>query len=64
MIYFLSTCFAAVYLDHHWVFDVLMGVVYAFVVWPCARWVLSLTSEEARSSRTSIPAASEPQPDG
>jgi membrane-associated phospholipid phosphatase len=25
-------CFAAVYLDHHWVFDVVLGSLYAVVI--------------------------------
>lgn len=54
LIYFLSTCFAAIYLDHHWAFDVMMGVVYTLVLWPTVRWVLARTSEEARISRTSL----------
>ncbi len=30
--FFLSMCFAAVYLDHHWVIDVLAGITYTVVV--------------------------------
>ena len=30
--YFALMCFSAVYLDHHWVFDVLMGIGYVLVV--------------------------------
>ncbi|HET7545251.1 MAG TPA: phosphatase PAP2 family protein [Polyangiaceae bacterium] len=30
--FYLSMCFAAVYLDHHWVFDVVVGSLYAVVV--------------------------------
>ncbi|HEY0463478.1 MAG TPA: phosphatase PAP2 family protein [Polyangiaceae bacterium] len=30
--FYLSMCFAAVYLDHHWVFDVVLGSVYAIVI--------------------------------
>ena len=61
LVYFVSTCFAAVYLDHHWVFDVMMGVVYASIAWPIVRFVLSHASEEARESRRSMPPA-KPQP--
>lgn len=32
MWFYLSMCFAAVYLDHHWVFDVVVGSLYAVVV--------------------------------
>jgi hypothetical protein len=30
--FFLAMCFSAVYLDHHWIADVLLGVVYTLVV--------------------------------
>jgi hypothetical protein len=30
--FYLSMCFAAVYLDHHWVFDVVLGSVYTVVI--------------------------------
>ncbi|HYQ01309.1 MAG TPA: phosphatase PAP2 family protein [Polyangiaceae bacterium] len=30
--FYLSMCFAAVYLDHHWIFDVVVGSLYAVVV--------------------------------
>jgi inositol phosphorylceramide synthase catalytic subunit len=30
--FFLSMCFAAVYLDHHWVFDVVLGCVYTVLI--------------------------------
>jgi inositol phosphorylceramide synthase catalytic subunit len=39
--FYLSMCFAAVYLDHHWVFDVLLGSVYAVVVSSLIRRVFS-----------------------
>ncbi len=29
VLFFVSMCFAAVYLDHHWIFDVLLGTLYA-----------------------------------
>ena len=31
-LFFVSMCVAAVYLDHHWVIDVLLGIVYTLVV--------------------------------
>ena len=31
VVYFLSMCVAAVYLDHHWVVDVVLGIAYAVV---------------------------------
>jgi len=30
--FYVSMCFAAVYLDHHWVFDIVIGSLYAVVV--------------------------------
>lgn len=30
--FYLSMCFAAVYLDHHWVFDIVLGSLYAVVI--------------------------------
>ena len=30
--FYLSMCFAAVYLDHHWMFDVVLGSLYAVVI--------------------------------
>lgn len=33
-VFFCSMCFAAVYLDHHWVIDVVVGLVYCVVVYP------------------------------
>jgi hypothetical protein len=30
--FYLSMCFAAVYLDHHWVFDIVLGSLYTLVV--------------------------------
>jgi hypothetical protein len=34
--FYLSMCFAAVYLDHHWVFDIVLGSLYTIVV----SWVM------------------------
>ncbi len=38
--FYLSMCFAAVYLDHHWVFDIVVGSLYAVVIWVLARRLL------------------------
>jgi membrane-associated phospholipid phosphatase len=35
--FFASMCFAAVYLDHHWIIDVIVGILYTVVVEGCAR---------------------------
>lgn len=32
LLFFLAMCFAAIYLDHHWVIDVLLGVLYTLLV--------------------------------
>jgi hypothetical protein len=37
--FFLSMCFAAVYLDHHWVIDVLIGITYGLVAFLFVRFV-------------------------
>ncbi len=39
--FYLSMCFAAVYLDHHWVFDVLVGSLYAVVIYAVMRRLMS-----------------------
>jgi membrane-associated phospholipid phosphatase len=39
--FYLSMCFAAVYLDHHWVFDVVVGSLYAIVVSSLVRRVFN-----------------------
>jgi membrane-associated phospholipid phosphatase len=37
--FFLTMCFSAVYLDHHWVLDALAGIAYAGAVVGGARWL-------------------------
>lgn len=39
--YLLLMVFAAVYLDHHWVVDVLLGLLYAVVVYASVRFVVA-----------------------
>lgn len=34
----IGTCFAAVYLDHHWILDVVIGLAYTVVVHLALRW--------------------------
>jgi len=54
--FYLSMCFAAVYLDHHWVFDVVVGSLYAVVISALirrlfsARWGAALPSMPARGA--------------
>jgi len=38
-IFFVSMSIAAVYLDHHWVIDVLLGYIYFFTASVLVRWV-------------------------
>lgn len=38
-VYFVSMSFSAVYLDHHWVIDVLLGYTYFFTARALVRWV-------------------------
>ncbi len=45
VLFFLTMCLAAVYLDHHWVVDVLVGLVYCVVVWTVLRFVFARRSE-------------------
>jgi len=47
--FYLSMCFAAVYLDHHWVFDVVLGSLYTVVVATVMRRVMRrLLSDRVR----------------
>ena len=39
--FYLSMCFAAVYLDHHWVFDIVVGSLYAIVISSLVRRVFN-----------------------
>jgi membrane-associated phospholipid phosphatase len=39
VVFFLTMCFAAVYLDHHWVLDAIAGMAYSAVVVMTARWL-------------------------
>ena len=39
--FYLSMCFAAVYLDHHWVFDIVVGSLYAVVISAIVRRVFN-----------------------
>jgi hypothetical protein len=49
VVYFVSMCVAAVYLDHHWVVDVLLGISYAILARTLVRAVFarSRVAEEA-----------------
>jgi hypothetical protein len=44
-LYFLTMSFAAVYLDHHWIIDVLLGYTYFFAARAVVRWALDRAPE-------------------
>ncbi|HLK36035.1 MAG TPA: phosphatase PAP2 family protein [Polyangiaceae bacterium] len=52
VLFFLLMCFAAVYLDHHWVLDVIAGVVYCLAVVAACRWVTRRPTQGEISSAT------------
>jgi membrane-associated phospholipid phosphatase len=43
VLFFLLMAFAAAYLDHHWVLDIVAGIIYCAVVAGIARWVTRRT---------------------
>ena len=45
---FLMVSFAAVYLNHHYVLDVLLGVLYTLVAWGVDRWIQRRKAGAAR----------------
>jgi hypothetical protein len=49
--FFLLMCFSAVYLDHHWVIDVLIGVTYTFVVEAIVKWLWTRDPETLHPAR-------------
>ena len=52
-----SMCCAAVYLDHHYVIDVLLGLVYATTIYLFFRWLLGRL-DRAAPARAEAPALS------
>ncbi len=48
--FFASMCFAAVYLDHHWVVDVLLGLGYCVIVYATVRAVFQLRAARATAA--------------
>jgi hypothetical protein len=52
--YFLAMCFAAVYLDHHWVIDVLVGLTYGTGINAALRWLFA----RRKSARSEVTARS------
>jgi membrane-associated phospholipid phosphatase len=55
--FFALMCFSAVYLDHHWVLDVLAGVIYAVIVVMVARALTQVAVRRAKESLSLEPAA-------
>jgi hypothetical protein len=60
IVYFATMCFAAVYLDHHWVVDVIIGLAYGSAAFAAGRFVnarlargpgLGITLPDARAPR-------------
>lgn len=39
IVFFVSMCFAAVYLDHHWIIDIVLGLVYCLAAWAFVRFM-------------------------
>ena len=48
-------CFAAVYLDHHWIFDVLLGLTYTVTVFAGVRFVWNKLAERAPAQSAALP---------
>jgi len=46
--YFVTMCFAAVYLDHHWMVDVLLGLAYTLVLYPVVRAVAQASARRSQ----------------
>ncbi len=55
VIFLVTMCFAAVYLDHHWIFDVLLGLIYTIIVWAAVRFVWNKLAERAPAQATALP---------
>ena len=51
--FYLWMCFSALYLDHHWVIDVLVGSSYAAIVAACG-WALSRKAVTERAIPTEV----------
>jgi membrane-associated phospholipid phosphatase len=49
IVFFVSMCFAAVYLDHHWIVDIVLGLVYCVAAWAIVRFVTSRLQKPAIS---------------
>lgn len=54
--YFALMCFSAVYLDHHWVTDVILGIAYIVVVEGAQRWARARTKGRFGQADARVPA--------
>jgi inositol phosphorylceramide synthase catalytic subunit len=61
ILYFALMCFGAVYLDHHWIVDILLGIVYTLAVYPAVRAIVRAT-ERAVARRSRRPSWEPPAP--
>lgn len=54
-LFFATMLFAAVYLDHHWIIDVVMGVAYTLFVYRAVEVVIALRTKGVRAPRVRLP---------
>ncbi|MEO7330456.1 MAG: phosphatase PAP2 family protein [Minicystis sp.] len=50
IVFFVSMCFAAVYLDHHWIIDIVVGLVYCVACWALVGFILARLQKPASAS--------------
>lgn len=64
VLFFVTMCFAAVYLDHHWVVDVVIGIGYALAVFFAMRWIWARRATPALVPAPAVvPASSSASPE-
>jgi len=51
-LFFLMMCFGAVYLDHHWCIDVVIGLLYAVTVYSVVRWIFTRRANHVDAGAT------------
>ena len=47
--FFLAMCFAAIYLDHHWVLDVVVGIAYTLAGYAAVSWFFARRKRAAQA---------------
>jgi hypothetical protein len=62
VLFYVWMCFSAVYLDHHWVIDIVLGSVYAVAVAVAGRQVMRWCSARSATNRAPI-TSSETEPE-